>query len=246
MSTSEIKKSLLPAESVKKAARTGSRGRPKLQGDNVDRRDAILDAAEALFSVNGFYGVTVREVAARVGVDAALLNYYFESKRGLFDAVFQRRAEIANRQRMNSMNRYRDSTAVMTVEGCLQAYFEPVLHWWETGGEGWKNYQRLVALINITPSWGSEVMAQHFDPVVQRLIELLREALPGVRDEDLYWCYHFVSGALSLSIADTGRIDTLSGGLCHSSDVAAIRKRISYFMAAGTAALCNSLAKAKP
>lgn len=246
MSTSEDKKPARRAVSKEQAASTSGRGRPKLRVDSVDRRDAILDAAEALFSVNGFYGVTVREVAARVGVDATLLNYYFESKRGLFDAVFKRRAEIANIQRMNSMNRYRDSTAVMTVEGCLQAYFEPVLHWWETGGDGWKNYQRLVALINITPSWGSDVMAQHFDPVIHRLIELLRETLPAARDVDLYWCYHFVSGALSLSIADTGRIDTLSGGLCHSSDVAAVRKRFAFFMAAGTTALCNSLANAKP
>lgn len=242
----EDKKPGRRAASTTPAPRTASRGRPRQQDDIGDRRDAILDAAEALFCVNGFHGVTVREVANLVGVDAALLNYYFESKRGLFDAVFLRRAEVANTHRMHSMNRYRDSTAVMTVEGCLQAYFEPVLHLWETGGDGWKNYLRLVALINITPTWGSDVMKQHFDPVVQRLIELLREVLPEARDEDLFWCYHFISGALSLSFADTGRIDALSGGLCRSSDIAAVRKRMAYFMAAGTTTLCRSLAGARP
>ncbi|MDB5716020.1 MAG: Transcriptional regulator, TetR family protein, partial [Sphingomonadales bacterium] len=65
------------------------------------------------------------------------------------------------------------------------------------------------------------------------------------REVDLFWCYHFVSGALALSFADTGRIDTLSGGLCHSSDVAAVRKRMAYFMASGTIDLCRSLANAK-
>ncbi len=242
----EDKKPARKAAAKTPAPRTASRGRPRQQDDIGDRRDAILDAAEALFCVNGFHGVTVREVANMVGVDAALLNYYFESKRGLFDAVFLRRAEVANIHRMHSMTRYRDSTAAMTVEGCLQAYFEPVLQLWETGGDGWKNYLRLVALINITPTWGSDVMKQHFDPVVQRLIELLREVLPEAREEDLFWSYHFVSGALSLSFADTGRIDALSGGLCRSSDIAAIRKRMAYFMAAGTTNLCRSLAGARP
>ncbi len=228
-----------------KKPRAATRGRPRQHDDAVDRRDAILDAAEALFCVNGFHGVTVREVASMVGVDAALLNYYFETKRGLFDAVFRRRAEVANTERMISMNRYRDSTAATTVEGCLQAYFEPVLRLWETGGDGWRNYLRLVALINITPTWGSEVMHQHFDPVVHKLIELLREALPEARDEDLFWCYHFISGALSLAFADTHRIDALSEGLCQSSDIAAIRKRLAYFMAAGTTALCRGLAGVK-
>lgn len=85
-------------------------------------------------------------------------------------------------------------------------------------------------------------MTLHFDPVIARLIELLRECLPDARDEDLYWCYHFISGALSLSFADTGRIDNLSGGLCHSSDVAAVRKRLAYFSATGLTELCSRLA----
>jgi AcrR family transcriptional regulator len=230
---------------TRKAQPVAGRGRPKSHDENVDRRHAILDAAEALFSVHGFHGVTVREVAKEGGVDPALLNYYFGSKRGLFDEVFLRRAKIVNDQRLQSMNRYEASTAAMTVEGCLQAFFEPVLQWWETGGPGWKNYLRLVALVNNTPAWGGQTMTQFFDPVIHKLIGLLREVLPNARDEDLFWCYHFVSGALSLSFAETGRIDNLSGGLCRSDDVPAVRKRLAYFMAAGFTELCNRLSQAR-
>ena len=245
MVTSEVKRPARRMATADATRRPASRGRPRQHDENVDRRDVILDSAEALFCVHGFHGVTVRQVATEAGVDPALLNYYFTSKRGLFDAVFQRRAEIANARRLQSMNRYRDSTAAMTVEGCLQAFFEPVLTLWESGGDGWKNYLRLVALVNNTPSWGGSTMTQHFDPVIHRLIELLREVLPEARQEDLFWCYHFVSGALALSFADTGRIDALSGGLCRSSDVAAVRKRMAYFMASGTTNLCDRLAHAK-
>ena len=43
-----------------------------------------------------------------------MLNYYFGSKRGLFDAVFLRRAEVVNTQRLTSMNRYEASTAAIS------------------------------------------------------------------------------------------------------------------------------------
>ncbi len=219
----------------KSAAPTSrGRGRPRaFRDDGVDRQNVILDSAEALFSQHGFHGVTVREVGREAGVDPALLNYYFDSKRGLFEAVLLRRAEIVNANRLLSMARYEAETNVLTVEGCLQAFFEPVLQWWETGGPGWKNYLRLIALVNNTPTWGGETMTRYFDPVIQKLIDLMRRALPDARDEDLFWSYHFVSGALSLSFAETGRIDQLSGGLCRSGDVQAVRQRMAAFLAPG-------------
>lgn len=230
----------------KSAAAARTRGRPRVRDDQSDRRNVILDAAEALFSLHGFYGVTMRQVAVEAGVDAALLSYYFDSKRGLFDAVLMRRAEIVNANRLLSMARYEAGTDVLTVEGCLQSFFEPVLQWWETGGAGWKNYLRLIALINNTPSWGGDTMTRFFDPVIHKLIELLRKALPGATDTELYWSYHFVSGALSLSFAETGRIDKLSGGHCRSGDVPAVRRRISAFLAPGFIELTRRAALDKP
>jgi AcrR family transcriptional regulator len=56
--------------------------------------EQILDAAEYLFSKNGFYGVTLRDVALRVGIHTTLLHYYFKDKHHLFEAVFKRRAGV--------------------------------------------------------------------------------------------------------------------------------------------------------
>jgi hypothetical protein len=75
------------------------------------------------------------------------------------------------------------------------------------------------------------------------LIELLRNALPDCPDEDLFWGYHFVTGALMLTLGRTGRIDRLSGGLCKSSDFEAVKARIAPFMAAGFIAICTERAE---
>jgi len=51
------------------------------------------------------------------------------------------------------------------------------------------------------------LMTRTFDPVVQRFIEAIRRALPDCDERDLYWAYHFLSGALTLTFAETGRIN---------------------------------------
>jgi AcrR family transcriptional regulator len=45
-----------------------------------DNREAILEAARHEFSESGFEGTTIRRIAARAGVDIALVYHYFASK----------------------------------------------------------------------------------------------------------------------------------------------------------------------
>jgi hypothetical protein len=82
-------------------------------------------------------------------------------------------------------------------------------------------------------------MHVQFDPLVLRLIGLLKKALPGAADVDIFWGYHFVTGALMLTLARTGRIDKLSDGLCRSEDFEAVKDRMASFMAAGFIGICN-------
>ena len=201
----------------------------------------ILDAAELLFSRHGLYGVTLKDVAKQVGVHHTLINYYFEDKRSLFDAVFARRAVVTSERRMRVLDQYdKDCRGKPTVEGALRAFLDTDLDLYIQGGEGWKNYGALASHVANTPEWGAQMMDEHFDPVVLRLIGLLKKALPDCAEEDIFWGYHFVSGALMLTLARTGRIDKLSGGLCRSDDYEAVKKRMAAFMAAGFLAVCGS------
>jgi AcrR family transcriptional regulator len=209
------------------------RGRRR-KGEGPELRGVILDAAEELFSGHGFYGVTVRDVAAAAGVDTALVHYYFGAKRELFDAVFARRAEILNQARLDAMSAYQAAHPDdMTVEGVIEAFIGPLIELSMTEDPGWRNYFRLVALVNNTPAWGGETMHRFFDPVVRRLIDLLKQALPQAELRDLYWSYQFLTGAMMLAVSETGRIDQLSDGLCRSDDMAAVRARLYAYCAAG-------------
>ncbi|WP_370972478.1 TetR/AcrR family transcriptional regulator [Amycolatopsis sp. cg9] len=55
-----------------------------------DTRTALVEAARAVFAESGYDGATVRAIATRAGVDAAMVNHWFGSKEGLFaKAVLQ-------------------------------------------------------------------------------------------------------------------------------------------------------------
>ena len=58
-------------------------------------------------------------------------------------------------------------------------------------------------------------------------------------EQNIFWGYHFVTGALMLTLARTGRIDKLSGGLCRSDDFVAVKEHMATFMAAGFLAICR-------
>lgn len=221
-------------------AATTPRRKPQSKAERrAETTEQILDAAEYLFSRHGLYGVTLKDVAKRVGVHHTLLNYYFDDKKKLFDAVFDRRAAVTRDRRMKALDDYeRENAGNLTIEGALHTFLDTDLDLYINGGEGWRNYGALASQVANTPEWGADMMDEHFDPVVLRLIELINRAMPEADRVDVFWGYHFVTGALMLTLARTGRIDKLSGGLCKSEDFVAVKERMAKFMAAGFKAIC--------
>lgn len=53
-------------------------------------RQALLDAAEALFAARGFADVGNRELVAKAGANVAAITYHFGSKRGLYVEAVRR------------------------------------------------------------------------------------------------------------------------------------------------------------
>jgi AcrR family transcriptional regulator len=216
---------------------TAKRVRRSKAEQRAESLEQILDAAEYLFSMNGLHGVTLRDVAQRVGVHTTLLHYYFDDKRSLFEAVFARRAGVTSGRRMEALDRYAAQAGDHpTVEGALHAFLDTDLDLYIEGGELWKNYAAFCARVSNTLE-GAELMDVHFDPVVLKLVSILERALPDTPLEDIFWSYHFVTGSLMNTLARTGRIDRLSAGLCKSDDFEAVRQRMARFMAAGFLAL---------
>ena len=60
----------------------------------LNKKETIIESAIELFSVKGFEGTSVREIAAEAGVNVAMINYYFVSKEKLFESAVEYKASF--------------------------------------------------------------------------------------------------------------------------------------------------------
>jgi AcrR family transcriptional regulator len=63
---------------------------PRRRYDAKASREALLEAADALFHERGYDATTVRDIGEHAGVDAALIARYFGGKEGLYLATLER------------------------------------------------------------------------------------------------------------------------------------------------------------
>ena len=102
----------------------------------------VLDAAEEIILAEGYAAVTSRTVAARIGIQAPLLHYYFPTIDDLFVAVLRRRSE-RNVERM----------------AAALASSQPLRAWWDLASDprGTALFVELIAAANHRPALKAEV-----------------------------------------------------------------------------------------
>lgn len=232
MSSDEAQAMSKPAERPR-----ARKHKERVREESIER---ILDAAEELFAEFGYHGVTLKDVATRVGVSSTLIHYHFNGKESIYEAIWARKAPISTHNRLEAMRRYAEEAGDnVTVEGALHAWIDADLNVQLEDKEYWAAIGKISAQANSAAGWGAEKMTKYYNPVVLALIELLKKAMPNCDEETIFWGYHFLSGAMTHNMARTGRLDELSRGLCSSDDFVSIRKHMATFMAAGFKAICQ-------
>src|SRR2546426_8090555 len=93
---------------------------PEIKADTKTR---ILDTAEKLFGEKGFDATSLRDITAEAQVNLAAVNYHFQSKESLMDAIIERRFEPVNRRRMEMLDAAGPSP---TVEQIVEAFLSPL------------------------------------------------------------------------------------------------------------------------
>ena len=63
-------------------------------------REAILGAAEILFSIKGFNAVSIRDIALEAGANPGSITYHFKSKDGLLLDIYRRHCGPMNKRRI--------------------------------------------------------------------------------------------------------------------------------------------------
>jgi TetR/AcrR family transcriptional regulator len=128
-------------------------------------REAILNAAEAVFAEHGFDGARFDAIAARAGYNKSLIGQYFGDKLGLYTEVNKRidrdLSELGIRvlaplleDETIASDAHRFRTFLETVIGALFDYLLDHSHLmriilWEQA-EGWQTYTKIMAQFDTT------------------------------------------------------------------------------------------------
>ena len=211
-----------------------------------ETRTRILDAAEELFMQHGFEATSMRLLTAKAGVNLAAVNYHFGSKHALVEAVFRRRLDALNQERLAELEKLQGQ-AHPASEDIIRAFISPTLKLVEDAKGGGRNFIRLLGRTYTEPAKTvRQLIGQMYAPVMDRYKSALERALPQMPREELVWRMHFMFGTLAYTLAATDTVQLIAG--CKPEDrydARLLEERLTAFLNAGlNAPLKNLIRKA--
>jgi AcrR family transcriptional regulator len=194
--------------------------------DGGGTKNRILDSSEKLFGLRGFEGVSLRDITTDAGVNLASINYHFQTKEALIDAVIARRIEPVNQRRYELLEALGPEP---TVEQIVESFLRPALE-----KLGTANLGSLMGRVMANPDlFVDRIFKVHFAPLADRFISALSKALPDLPLTEVIWRFHFMIGIMSHQLLWGGVIERISNGLCSMKDREALLQRTVQFAAAG-------------
>jgi AcrR family transcriptional regulator len=202
----------------------------------MNTKDRILDAAERLFARDGFEATSLRAITTEASVNLAAVNYHFQSKEALVQAVIGRRMGPANAQRLALLDIYEAEAgdAPVPLEKILDAFLRPII---ELVGSHAHEFVPLIGRIYTEPGeFVVRLYQQQFEHMARRFMPAFARALPELPRVELSWRIHFSIGALAHTMAASKLLEMMSGGQCEISDVENTLAQLKAFIQAGLTA----------
>jgi len=200
-------------------------------------KERILDVAEILFAEGSFASVSVRAVTSAAGVNLSAVNYYFGSKKELFQAVYVRRATLMNQERLcllyDAVETAQEEGRLVSVGELVNAMLTPPVFWLYDEEKGLSDYIRFLARAYLEAASDMEhVLSQEVD-VFDKFVPYFQKLNESLTGEDIYWRIHFVMGVMHHTINHLDRIGLLSHTACKVETREQTRDRMVRFCCEG-------------
>jgi AcrR family transcriptional regulator len=208
-----------------------------------DTKSTILDAAEALFSEQGFAATSMRELTQRAGVNLAAVNYHFGSKDDLIREVLRRIVEPVNEERRRRL----DAMEAPTLEDVVRAFLEPALAAVRDdaglrapappGGAPAGRLARIFGRVMVEqhPALRS-FFTETFGDLLMRFVHLFQQTAPAIDEQTAWLRLHFTAGAMAHVLQNADAIQRVSRGACRADDPTAVVDQLVTYAIGGFAA----------
>ncbi len=197
-----------------------------------DTKRRILDSAELLFAQHGIAATSLPALTEHAAVNLAAVNYHFQSKDALVQAVLYRRLKPINERRMALLNAiiHRPGVGRLEVEEILDALYRPAV---EEAMASRHEGRSIVALMGRIYTEPGELLASQvralMTQVAAAFLEVLHKALPDVPQNVLFWRLQFSVGVMTHTFGASQLIEGLARGRVRVDDTEEIlRQMISY------------------
>jgi AcrR family transcriptional regulator len=187
----------LLARQLCKGAEQKDQGRPQTS----DTRKKILSAALEVFSLKGFHGATVDEIAERAGLGKGTVYRHFQSKQGLFSELIRSKVAELEQEVSGAIDQQADVLEV--IETYLRVYFA----FFD------RNRNLYKVLIQEQSDFGAEVKALYIGNILKKVPLLKRKIYRGAKNGRLkqtdfhtvfYGVMGFIDGVMQKWLASDG------------------------------------------
>ncbi|NVK56059.1 MAG: TetR/AcrR family transcriptional regulator [Alteromonadaceae bacterium] len=203
----------------------------------------IIDAAENLFAEQGYGQTSMREITASANVNLASVNYHFGSKKNLIQAVLKRYFDVLMPQIDEALEALIPSVGRRGVDQVLQSLMEPLINLNAVRPNGTEVFVQLLGK-GYTESQGHlrTFIMGSYGATVQRLLAMLRTALPAVPADELFWRLHFAIGSFVFSMASSQALtDIAKADYQQDIDIADVIAHLVPFVAQGISGDCYQI-----
>lgn len=224
----------LPSPQTEDAESPRPRGRrPGRPEGQTNLADDILNTAETLFAELGYAGTTLRQVADQLGVNPAMIAYYFQNKDNLFRSVFTRRGHRISEQRMERLAAL-EATGSYGPEDLVRAFIEPAAELYATA-QG-RAFLRLHARLHMEPETLSfELRRLVYNESTRAYVLAFARFTPDVPMREIFQRMSLLIGSYLYAYSGTSRLEELMGARAEDSMAGLLDTIVAF----GTAGMTN-------
>ena len=174
----------------------------------IDTKTRLLDAAESLFSQQGFANTSLRAITTNAKANLAAVNYHFGSKEALLRAVLERRLLPLNQQRSDNIDQVLAEAVTAGVtpdtEALVRAFVEPTFSFRRNS----TGSSEFISIVGRSMTSADPIVRDLFLALVQPLINKLHQALclslPHLPSTLIFTRLFFTMGAMAHCICLSG------------------------------------------
>lgn len=202
-----------------------------------DTKTKILDAAETLFSKQGFMQTSMREITTLAEVNLASVNYHFGSKKNLIQSVFKRYFDVLMPQFDAILASNEHASTDSNIEALLTSLIAPMMTLQRVSPNGTEKFVQLLGRgYNETQGHLRRFIMQDYGKTIGHLVTQIHKQLPQLTEEVLFWRLHFAIGSFVFSMASSEALKEIAKADFDTSvDISDVIANMVPFVAQGLA-----------